>query len=630
MKEKIKYFVRRLFGYGDLANDQIKAFEKERTASNLQRIWLFSIYVVVLELLLQVINIFRPSGGGEFDQTIMYFIILSISLLVIGVIFIIIFTYFKKHSEQIKDNVKNFFAFLFLYIYVIIQFAYCSLNITQGGGFESYIILVMVAGLFVVIKPIEILFIGVGGGVYVSLFAFFNKNKTTWNTLINTDLWTNLLIMIGIAIFVSIIIYRLYVNNYTQRAKIEKINSTLEKTVDDRTKELQDQIILAESASKAKSSFLTRMSHEIRTPLNAIIGLLQILRKKEFDDVTKSQLTEIKNASDHLLGLLNDILDMSKIEMEDIKLAQDEFSFLDSLKEVSDIIKVRAEQKEISFVSDFNEVSNNFVIGDKVRIKQVLINLLGNSVKFTPTGGVVTLKVNIHEETDCFIKYHIECIDTGIGISDDIKSHLFSAFQVSHSNDNFQYGGTGLGLTISQHIVNLTGSKIEVSTKLGEGSTFFFDLTLAKELNSEHQNTDIQEETFQIDLTGKRILLVEDIEINRLIVKELLSETNVEIEEAEDGLIALNRIKSVSENYYDLIFMDIMMPNMNGYDATVAIRNLPRKDAKVVPIIAMTANAFREDIDRALASGMNGHIAKPFNFISVLKMLKDTLLPENN
>jgi signal transduction histidine kinase/CheY-like chemotaxis protein len=429
--------------------------------------------------------------------------------------------------------------------------------------------------------------------------------------------------MVGIVIFVSILLYRMYVSNYIHRAKIEKINQTLEKTIDDRTKELQNQILIAENASKAKSSFLSRMSHEIRTPLNAIIGLLQILRKKEHDETTTAQLGEIKNASDYLLGLLNDILDMSKIESEKIKLSQDEFSFFESVNEVCEIIRVRAEQKEINFIPSIQSVSKNIVIGDKVRIKQALINLLGNAVKFTPSGGEVRLNINVEEETNFFVKYHIECIDTGIGISDDVISNLFSSFQYN-PNGSLQYAGSGLGLIISQHIINLTGSKIEVKTKLGEGSNFYFDLTLAKELNSENiAEEEKVEESFEFDLTGKRVLIVEDIEINRLIVRELLSETNANIDEAIDGLDALNKVKKSEPFYYDLILMDIMMPNMNGYDSTVAIRSLNRNDTKKIPIIAMTANAFREDIDRAFASGMNGHIAKPLNFVSVLKTLKE-------
>ncbi|MDR2821987.1 MAG: response regulator [Acholeplasmatales bacterium] len=620
----MKKIIRRLFGYGNLENDEIAGFEKERTSSNLHRAWVFSLYVLILELSLQIINMVRPAGDSEFDNTIIFFIMLSLVNIVAAIIFLSIFSYFKKHRDKVSDRLVNNCVFAFLYIYIIVQFAFCSLNIKQNGGFESFIIVVMVAGLFLIIKPIEIVSIGSFGLIYVVLFAFFNREtSSTWNNLINTDLWTNLLIMTGISIFVSILLYRMFVSNYQHRAKIEKINLTLEKIIDDRTKELQNQIVIAENASKAKSSFLSRMSHEIRTPLNAIIGLLQILRKKEHDEHTTLQLTEIKNASDYLLGLLNDILDMSKIEAEKIKLSQDEFSFYESVNEVCEIIKVRAEQKEINFLPSIKDVSKNIVIGDKVRIKQALINLLGNAVKFTPCGGEVRLNINIEEETNFFVKYHIECIDTGIGISDDVLSNLFSSFQYN-PNGSLQYAGSGLGLIISQHIVNLTGSKIEVKTKLGEGSNFYFDLTLAKELNSDSkEESEIIEDTFEFDLTGKRVLLVEDIEINRLIVTELLADTNAIIEEAVDGLDALNKFKKAKAGYYDLILMDIMMPNMNGYDSSVAIRSLDREDAKKVPIIAMTANAFREDIDRAFASGMNGHIAKPLNFVSVLKTLKE-------
>ena len=407
-----------------------------------------------------------------------------------------------------------------------------------------------------------------------------------------------------------------------------KANILLEDTVLKRTADLQVQTDAANIASAAKSEFLARMSHEIRTPLNAIIGMANIARKNAGDkDKTVSSVDEILNASKHLMGLINDVLDLSKIQSGKLELVKGEFSLLQTIQEIASLINSRCAEKGIVFEINTNQLPKIAMIGDKLRLKQVLINLLGNSVKFTEKGGKISLTVDVLEQGDEDITLNFSVIDDGIGMNEEQQSHLFVAFEQGDSSIAISHGGTGLGLAISQNLINAMGGEIIVSSAPGEGSTFSFTLKFVKTDLAET----IPDSTVQIgklDLSGKRILLAEDIEINRIILKELLIDTNVEIVEAEDGRIALQIFNDSAPDYFDLIFMDIQMPNLNGYQATEAIRKLDHPNAKSITIIAMTANAYREDIERALDAGMDGHVAKPLDLEVIRTVLQDNLTKE--
>ena len=398
--------------------------------------------------------------------------------------------------------------------------------------------------------------------------------------------------------------------------KNRKTGQKLERLVDIRTKDLEVQTEMARVASRAKSEFLARMSHEIRTPLNAIIGMTEIAKKGKTQESVSSSLNEITAASGHLLGILNDVLDMSKIEAGKFVLTSEAFAVGIAMEEVADIMRQRCNEKNVEFIRDFDIAEGSGVMGDKLRLKQVLINLLGNAVKFTPDGGIVTFSVHT---TPCGgkLKIFFSVKDTGIGISDSQKDRLFVAFEQAHEGISAQYGGTGLGLAISQNLVGSMGGKITVDSVLGEGSNFKFELELESAEVEEKQEA----AAVNMDFSDKRILVVEDVDINRLILRELLSETKLEMEEAVDGLNAIDVFGASAVGYYDLIFMDIQMPNMNGYDATREIRALDREDAKTVPIIAMTANAYKEDILRAEEAGMNGHLSKPIDIDKVIAEL---------
>jgi CheY-like chemotaxis protein len=309
---------------------------------------------------------------------------------------------------------------------------------------------------------------------------------------------------------------------------------------------------------------------------------------------------------------------MSKIESGKFAIVGEAFDLDLAMKEVGQIISLRCEEKHIAFTTDFSLPGESWVTGDKLRLKQVLINLLGNAVKFTNNGGTIGFSVQGREEGAGRLRVHFLVRDTGIGMKAEQMENLFNAFEQTDNTIAVRYGGTGLGLAISQNLVKLMGGIISAGSEYGKGSVFDFTLDMeraAAETGGEAAKGKVP------DLAGKRILLVEDIEINRVILKELLGETRAIIEEAEDGKKALDTFAASKEGRYDLVFMDVQMPNMDGHEATRKIRSLKRKDAKKVPIIAMTANAYKEDIDKALESGMNGHLAKPVDMDEVMKVL---------
>ena len=401
-----------------------------------------------------------------------------------------------------------------------------------------------------------------------------------------------------------------------------KSGKELERLVEQRTAELAVQTKAAQQASQAKSDFLSRMSHEIRTPLNAIIGMAQISQRvPDVPEKAQSANSEIISASHHLLGILNDILDMAKIESGKFSLVYEPLSIPNAMREVAEIIAQRCEEKAIRFETNIYSLPEGVVLGDKLHLKQILINLLGNSVKFTNEGGCIRFMVEHEAETEERIDLRFTVADDGIGMSAEQIAGLFVPFAQADHNIAVRYGGTGLGLAISQSMVRGMGGLIQVESEPGRGSRFWFAISFKKSAESCDEAAQME----LPDLRGKRVLVVEDVEINRFIMAELLGGTGLLLDEAENGRVALERFAASEIGYYDLIFMDIQMPEMNGYESTRAIRALSREDARTVPIIAMTANAFHEDVIRAHESGMNDHIAKPLDVELILKTLAEFL-----
>jgi len=401
----------------------------------------------------------------------------------------------------------------------------------------------------------------------------------------------------------------------------------LEELVGKRTQELEVASRAALAASRTKSEFLANMSHEIRTPINAVTGMTAIARSS--GDLTRIYdcLDKIGLASRQLLGLINDILDMSKIEARKFELAHEPFDLHAMADNVKNIISIKTQEKKQNFSVDLASDLPEVVIGDDMRLSQILLNLLSNAVKFTSQGGDIFLTLKRTGSVDGKEEIEASVEDTGIGITDEQLDRLFNAFVQADSGTAKRFGGTGLGLAISKSLAELMGGGINVKSAPGKGSRFTVRVLLEKGNRDMLEASQANKAPSDFHFNGHTLLLAEDVPINREIVIALLEDTNVTIDCAENGKIALDTY-SADPNRYDMIFMDVQMPVMDGYDATIAIRAFEQKMKKNgalkhpngIPIIAMTANAFAEDVEHCLKAGMNGHIAKPIEVEAMLNI----------
>jgi len=366
----------------------------------------------------------------------------------------------------------------------------------------------------------------------------------------------------------------------------------------------------AEAANKAKSMFLSHMSHEIRTPMSAIIGMSTIAEATDDPEKKEKAISKIKDASVHLLGVINNILDMSKIEAEKLDLIIANFDFENVIEKSVDMLSYRIEERNQKFSITLDKDIPSSLIGDEQRLAQVVVNLLSNAVKFTPEGGSINLTAKQLSRENGTCKLEISVEDSGIGLTEEQKNRLFESFEQAEADTSRKYGGTGLGLALSKNIVQMMDGDIWVESVEGKGSKFTFTVTLSCNGDTTTKSDTTDDVGDVDDLTGKTVLLVEDMEINCEIILALLEPTNVSVECAECGETALEMFKA-NPGKYDIIFMDIQMPGMDGYETTRCIRKLDHPNASAVPIVAVSANVFKEDIDQCYASGMNGHIGKP-------------------
>ncbi|MBP5292050.1 MAG: response regulator [Lachnospiraceae bacterium] len=381
----------------------------------------------------------------------------------------------------------------------------------------------------------------------------------------------------------------------------------------------------AQSANRAKSLFLSRMSHEIRTPINAIIGLVSIvLRDESISERTRDGLSKIGASARHLLSLVNDILDMSRIESGKTALKEQQFSLKEFIEEINIIVGGQCEEKGLRFVCKEDESLDEYYVGDNLKLKQIIINILGNSVKFTDPPGVITFTVEQTRQKDNKATLCFTMEDTGIGMDKDYIPKLFDAFTQEDARNTTRYGGSGLGMAITKSYTDMMGGDIKVESEKGVGSKFTVSVTLeqvhdVKPQKALEDGSPIEDE--EISLAGLHVMIVEDQELNAEVLHDLLDLEDVSSEWARNGQVAIELFERNEEGHYDAIFMDMRMPVMDGLAATRAIRMLKRPDAASIPIIALSANAFEEDVRQCLEAGMNEHLSKPVD----LDRLKDSL-----
>ena len=376
-------------------------------------------------------------------------------------------------------------------------------------------------------------------------------------------------------------------------------------------REAEYQRRVREARTSARNDFLANMSHDIRTPMNAIVGYTNIAKSnKHKPETVADALDKIGSSSHYLLSLINDILDISKIESGKMQISCGPCDLAELFRRIEDITALQAKKKSLVINYCYDNICHYQVITDELRIEQIIINIVSNAIKYTPPGKTVDLIAEEVPSPGGKNKYRFIIRDTGIGIKEDYMPHIFESFTREERTTVNRIQGTGLGLAITAKIVEMMGGTISVKSKLGEGSEFTVELELEPLETDSQANADNSE---NIDLAGHRILLVEDNAINAEIARMILEQYGAEVQQAENGKIGLEALQEKGPGYYDAVLMDIQMPVMNGFEATKAIRALGGAYATALPIIAMSANAYDEDVRDCLAAGMNGHIAKPFN-----------------
>ena len=464
-----------------------------------------------------------------------------------------------------------------------------------------------------------------------------------------TSLLSVMFIVLFSLIAILFVVYHSQKKTNAQNRELEKLNGQLREnnaSLEEARHLAEQSFHVAEEANKAKSTFLSNMSHDIRTPMNAVIGFATLgMKSADNEEKVRDYFTKILSSGNHLLSLINDILDMSRIESGKITLEETEVNLSDVLHDLKTIVGGQIHAKQLELFMDVMDVTDEEVFCDKTRLNQVLINLISNAIKFTPAGGTISIRVSqIPHTIDGKGLYEIRVKDTGIGMSQEFVRKIFDPFEREHTSTVSKIQGTGLGMAISKNIVDMMGGTIEVHTEQGKGTEFIIRLEMR--LQSAHRQVEKIKELQDTLLTamgqqkakreqvlpavedtvgfkGKHLLLAEDNELNREIALEILNEYGFVIDTAENGQEALDKIAASKPGEYDLVLMDIQMPVMDGHEATRCIRALNDPVLSSIPIIAMTANAFDEDKKAALDSGMNGFISKPVVVEDVVEALQE-------
>ncbi len=394
---------------------------------------------------------------------------------------------------------------------------------------------------------------------------------------------------------------------------------------------LREELEALRHKSSIQQDFISRMSHDIRSPLNAIIGFATLIKNHSFNaQKVHDQAGKILKSSDYMLGIIEDVLNISKIESGSIVLKNDVFDLDQCIQDINEIIIAQVHQKNQKFSISLDQLQNRSVCCDENYLKQILLNLLSNSCKYTSEGGDINLMVRDRESDRCgYVDVFFEVSDNGRGMSEEFQKTLFTPFGREQQSGIPDPGGTGLGLALIKNMIEMMGGTISFESELGVGTTFIvmIPMMLTGEVSCGLDERPVVPEvsSFKGILKGLNILAAEDNDLNRELLSEIILDQGAKIETVPDGRAAVDKYTSSPDNTYDLILMDIMMPQLNGYEATRLIRGSSKKDANSIPIIAMTGNAFEEDVQKALEAGMNAHVSKPFNIDAIEKVVATNL-----
>ena len=401
-----------------------------------------------------------------------------------------------------------------------------------------------------------------------------------------------------------------FINTDEKHETNEKLSRALQETED------------AESANEAKTTFLLNMSHDIRTPMNAILGYSKLMRDRLTDPELLHYQEMIEQSGNLLLSILNNVLDMARIESGKAELDEDYNKAGDIVSSVCNVFEMEAKKKNLT-IEHIVKVQHPHIVCDRTKMQEILTNIISNAVKYTPSGGRITIETqDLPCDKDGYILIETVVEDTGIGISEEFLPHLFDSFSREKNTTAAKVSGSGLGMSIVKSLVDLMDGTVAVESQLGKGTKFIVTVP-HKIADTEYYQKKMLSKEQTIDFSGKRILLAEDNELNAEIAIAILEEMGFAVDHAEDGIICVDKLEKAPSGTYDLILMDIQMPNMDGYKTTRVIRHLPDRQKAQIPIVAMTANAFAEDKKKALDMGMNGHISKPID----IEQIKETLAP---